>query len=155
VRQKHQEDLNRVRVDYDQSLAQIKAINQKDKEMLEAMLANGGSDSFIKDYKEYHTDTTVKFRIHLSEANMAIAEREGLDKRFKLCNVININNIVCFDPQGRIKKYESPLKILEEFSKCLRKGKWRKMLFEVIKRAHISHCGVLLLSHHYIIIFIM
>ena len=38
VRQKHQEDLNRVRMDYDQSLAQIKAINQKDKEMLEAML---------------------------------------------------------------------------------------------------------------------
>jgi hypothetical protein len=38
MRQKHQEDLNRVRLDYDQSLTQIKAINQKDKEMLETML---------------------------------------------------------------------------------------------------------------------
>jgi len=38
MRAKHQEDLNRVRVDYDQSLAQIKAINQKDKDLLETML---------------------------------------------------------------------------------------------------------------------
>jgi hypothetical protein len=38
MRLKHQEDLNRVRADYDQSLAQIKAINQKDKDMLETML---------------------------------------------------------------------------------------------------------------------
>ena len=38
IRGKHQEDLNRVRGDYDQSLAQIRAINVKDKEMLESML---------------------------------------------------------------------------------------------------------------------
>lgn len=38
MRVKHQEDLNRVRADYDMSLAQIKQLHEKDKSLLESML---------------------------------------------------------------------------------------------------------------------
>ncbi len=38
MRVKHQEDLNRVRADYDISLAQIKQLHEKDKSLLESML---------------------------------------------------------------------------------------------------------------------
>ena len=38
MRVKHQEDLNRVRADYDMSLTQIKQLHEKDKNLLETML---------------------------------------------------------------------------------------------------------------------
>jgi hypothetical protein len=38
MRVKHQEDLNRVRGDYDMSLTQIKQLHEKDKSLLENML---------------------------------------------------------------------------------------------------------------------
>ena len=38
MRVKHQEDLNRVRTDYDMSLTQIKQLHEKDKNLLETML---------------------------------------------------------------------------------------------------------------------
>lgn len=105
------------------------------KEMLEGMLngTTGGSTTttaedgstqttttknippFIKDFREYHTDTTVKFVITLSPANMAAAEAEGIEKKFKLTTTIGLNNLVCFDSLGRIRKYTSPLEILLDF----------------------------------------
>ena len=38
MRVKHQEDLNRVRMDYEMSLTQIKQLHEKDKNLLETML---------------------------------------------------------------------------------------------------------------------
>jgi DNA topoisomerase-2 len=38
----------------------------------------------IKDYKEFHTDTTVHFRVSMSPEQMAVAEEMGLVKAFKL-----------------------------------------------------------------------
>jgi len=69
----------------------------------------------IKDYKEYHTDTAVHFRIFVTEANMRKLEEEGLEKRFKISNIINLSNMHLFDPQGRIKKYSKVEDIMEEF----------------------------------------
>ena len=68
-----------------------------------------------QDYKEYHTDTTVHFVITLSPEQMSKALDEGLDKRFKINSTLATSNMVCFDRQGRIKKYNSPEQILEEF----------------------------------------
>ncbi len=53
--------------------------------MLEPMLQ--GSDktpALISDYKEYHTDSTVKFVVRMSEEKLAQAEAAGLHKVFKL-----------------------------------------------------------------------
>jgi DNA gyrase/topoisomerase IV subunit A len=43
------------------------------------------------------------------------AEEEGLEKRFRLVNQISTSNMVCFDLNGKIKKYTSPEEILEDF----------------------------------------
>ena len=46
---------------------------------------------------------------------MAAAESEGLEKKFKIHTTISTSNMVCFDPEGRIKKYENVEMILNEF----------------------------------------
>lgn len=56
-----------------------------------------GSDktpALINDYKEYHTDTTVKFLVRLSEEKLAQAEAVGLHKVFKLQSSLTCNSMV-------------------------------------------------------------
>jgi DNA topoisomerase II len=89
---------------------------QNYKEFLESLMQKESSTlPFITDYKEYHTDTVVHFVISLTEENMRIAEEEGLEKRFKLSATICTSNMVCFDSEGRIKKYSTVEDILYEF----------------------------------------
>lgn len=68
-----------------------------------------------QDYEEHHTDTTVFFRIHMTEANLRAAEQEGLEKRFKMTSNMSTSNMVCFDLNGKIRKYSSPEEILIDF----------------------------------------
>jgi len=94
----------------------IRTWTQNCKELLESYMT--GTDKqppIIKDYKEYHTDTAVHFRIFVTEANMKKLEEEGLEKKFKISNIINLSNMHLFDPQGRIKKYAKVEDIMEEF----------------------------------------
>ncbi|WVR06937.1 hypothetical protein IAU60_003973 [Kwoniella sp. DSM 27419] len=94
----------------------VRKWTQDFKEMLEEM-TNGTEKvpASIKDYEEHHTDTTVHFRVHLSEASMKAAEEEGFDKRFKMTTTLGTSNMVCFDLNGKIKKYSSAEEILAEF----------------------------------------
>ncbi|KAJ9111708.1 hypothetical protein QFC19_001068 [Naganishia cerealis] len=102
----------------------VKKWTQDYKEMLEEWIVGTEKvDASIKalrtiahqDYKEYHTDTTVHFIVTMSEAELKKAEEEGLEKRFKLVTQISTSNMVCFDLNGKIKKYTSPEEILEDF----------------------------------------
>jgi DNA gyrase/topoisomerase IV, subunit A len=68
-----------------------------------------------QDYREYHTTTTVHFVVTMSEKDVARAEAEGLEKFFKLTTSINCTNMICFDSGGKIRKYETPEEILEDF----------------------------------------
>ena len=43
------------------------------------------------------------------------AEEQGLTEFFKLTSKINTSNMICFDFDGKIKKYTSPEEIIEEF----------------------------------------
>ncbi|XP_078475411.1 DNA topoisomerase 2-alpha-like isoform X1 [Lampetra planeri] len=84
--------------------------------VLEPMLT--GTDKtppLISDYKEYHTDTTVKFTIRMSEEKLAQAEATGLHKVFKLQSSATCNSMVLFDHMGCLRKYESVADILREF----------------------------------------
>eukprot|EP00842_Homolaphlyctis_polyrhiza_P006668 jgi/Hompol1/7001/HPOL_005154-RA len=86
------------------------------KEQLEEWLA--GTDkraSWIKSFREYHTDSKVHFIVTLTEQAMLEAEQEGLEKRFKLVGSISTSNLVCFDSENRIKKYETVQEIIREF----------------------------------------
>lgn len=59
-----------------------------------------GSDktpALINDYKEYHTDTTVKFVVRMSEEKLAQAEAAGLHKVFKLQSSLTCNSMVKTD----------------------------------------------------------
>lgn len=84
--------------------------------VLEPMLQ--GSDktpALINDYKEYHTDTTVKFVVRMSEEKLAQAEAAGLHKVFKLQSSLTCNSMVLFDHMGCLKRYDSVQDILREF----------------------------------------
>lgn len=85
-------------------------------QVLEPML-NGTEKTppLITDYKEYHTDTTVKFQIKMSAQKLAEAEAAGLHKVFKLQTSLSCTNMVLFDHVGFLKKYESAEEILREF----------------------------------------
>ncbi|XP_061616843.1 DNA topoisomerase 2-beta isoform X1 [Phyllopteryx taeniolatus] len=84
--------------------------------VLEPMLQ--GTDktpSLISDYKEYHTDSTVKFVVRMSEEKLAQAEAAGLHKVFKLQSSLTCNSMVLFDHMGCLKRYDSVQDILREF----------------------------------------
>ena len=67
------------------------------------------------DYKEYHTDTTVKFVVTLSADKMMEAEAVGFHKKFKLESSLTTSNLVLFDRDGCLKKYPNVMEILKEF----------------------------------------
>lgn len=69
----------------------------------------------IKEYKEYHTDTTVHFVIELNAKGQAEIADKGPEAFFKVSTQISTSNMVLFDPQGKIKKYQSPEEILDDF----------------------------------------
>lgn len=43
------------------------------------------------------------------------AEGQGLTEFFKLTGKLNTSNMMCFDFDGKIRKYGSPEEIIEEF----------------------------------------
>lgn len=43
------------------------------------------------------------------------AEQQGLSEFFKLTSKISTSNMMCFDLDGKIKKYNSPEDIIEDF----------------------------------------
>ncbi|WRT66491.1 uncharacterized protein IL334_003450 [Kwoniella shivajii] len=94
----------------------IRKWTQDFKEMIEEMTT--GTDKVpatIKDYEEHHTESTVHFKIHMSETALKAAEEEGLEKRFKMATTLSTGNMVCFDLSGKIRKYASAEDILGDF----------------------------------------
>ena len=52
--------------------------------------------SSFSDYKEYHTDVTVKFILSMTEDKLAEAEQAGLHKKFKLESTISTSNMASY-----------------------------------------------------------
>jgi len=69
----------------------------------------------VQDYKEHHDNRNVHFVVTMTASGLAEAEKKGLIEFFKLTGKVNTSNMMCFDPEGRIKKYSSPEEIIEEF----------------------------------------
>jgi DNA topoisomerase-2 len=51
----------------------------------------------------------------MTEENMRKGEAEGLEKKFKVTTTMSTSNMVCFDQEGRIRKYSNVEEILREF----------------------------------------
>ncbi|TGZ52504.1 hypothetical protein CRM22_010616 [Opisthorchis felineus] len=84
--------------------------------VLEPML--NGTDKVqpcITDYKEYHTDTTVRFVVKMSAEKLREAEAIGMHKFFKLSSALTTNSMVLFDQLGCLKHYRNVDLILREF----------------------------------------
>uniref|UniRef100_A0A8C7QEQ9 DNA topoisomerase 2 n=1 Tax=Oncorhynchus mykiss TaxID=8022 RepID=A0A8C7QEQ9_ONCMY len=95
----------------------VKTWTQTYKEnVLEPML-NGTEKvrALITDYKEYHTDTTVRFVVTMTEERLREAEAAGLHKVFKLQQSLTCNSMVLFDHVGSLKKYELVQDVLRDF----------------------------------------
>ena len=94
----------------------LRTWTQSYKELLESWVTGTEkSPAWIKDYKEYHTDSKVHFVIHLTEENMKLALKDGLDNRFKISTTTTTSNLVCHDLEGRIKKYNTVSDIMLDF----------------------------------------
>jgi DNA topoisomerase II len=89
---------------------------QEMKELLEKeIMGSDKAPAIVKDYEEHHLINTVHFKVQLTEKGMEKALEEGLETRFKMVSNINTTNMVAFDATGRIRKYNSPEEILQEF----------------------------------------
>lgn len=51
----------------------------------------------------------------MSAKGMEKAEEQGLIDFFKLTTKLTTSNMICFDFEGKIKKYDSPEEIIEDF----------------------------------------
>ncbi|RPA80032.1 type II DNA topoisomerase [Ascobolus immersus RN42] len=94
----------------------VKLWTQDFKEWLESVIKAEKAPAFIQDYNDNSSPHKIEFTITLaSEAHMKAALEEGLENKFKLTRQINTTNIVAFDSQGRICRYDSPLDVMKEF----------------------------------------
>lgn len=79
----------------------------------------------ISDYREYHTDTTVRFVVKMTAEQFRAATAVGLHKFFKLQKSLSLNSMVLFDANGVLKRYENVDTILREFQE-VRTGIYQK-----------------------------
>lgn len=95
----------------------VKMWTQTMKDYLMDALIKGkerNSKEWIEDFTEEH-GVGIKFVITLNKATMEKVVNEGILQKFKLVSTMSTANMVAFDPQGRLKKYDSPEAILREF----------------------------------------
>ncbi|CAH8664527.1 unnamed protein product [Heterobilharzia americana] len=95
----------------------IRTWTQNYKESVLEPMLNGSEKvpACITDYKEYHTDVTVRFVVKMSPEKLREAEASGLHKFFKLQTVMSTSSMVCFDPLGCLKCYPNEMAIMREF----------------------------------------
>lgn len=103
----------------------VRKWTQDYKEFLEGMMpgekkSEESAGHMIEDFREYHTENTVHFVVTLTSEQMKEAEKAGLDKIFKLKSSVSTQNMMLFDAEGKIAKYETALDILTEFCKVRR-----------------------------------
>ena len=76
------------------------------------------SPALVKDYIQNHTDTSVYFTINLTAEGKKAIATAGVEKTFKLGGSIATSNMVCFDVEGKIKKYGSPEEVCPDGARC-------------------------------------
>ncbi|KAF4126793.1 DNA topoisomerase II [Geosmithia morbida] len=85
------------------------------KARLEKVISGADGPSWIKDYKEFNDHKTVHFEIQVDEKHVPKILEEGILERFKLQKQVATSNLVAFDTNGQIRKYDKVEDILEEY----------------------------------------
>lgn len=86
--------------------------------VLEPLLhGNDKTKAVIGDYKEYNTDTTVRFVVSFlpGEFHRLYSENGGFHRVFKLTSSIAITSMHAFDNVNCLRKYDTTMIILKEF----------------------------------------
>uniref|UniRef100_A0AC35UG86 DNA topoisomerase 2 n=1 Tax=Rhabditophanes sp. KR3021 TaxID=114890 RepID=A0AC35UG86_9BILA len=112
----------------------IKVWTQSYKERVMEELSNSSEKTPAKivDYKEYHTDQTVKFICKLS----GDSTNDNMHDTLALQNCITTNNMILFDGNGVLRKFNSAEQIIKEFYDVrVEKYKERKMFLEKMLKA--------------------
>merc|ERR1719424_1393130 len=97
----------------------VKRWTQDYKEWLLEQLPKIGEErkAQITDVREYHTENSVHFVLSLTPDKLTEADRRGLQKVFHLKSSVATTNMWLFDPNGKLKKYESVEAIIADFAK--------------------------------------
>ena len=74
--------------------------SEKDKSDKSDKSEKSDKSQTIVDYKEYHTDTTVRFVVTMTPEKLREARNQGLHKVFKLQTSISTTSMVLFDDLG-------------------------------------------------------
>lgn len=96
----------------------LKKWTQDYKQFLELMVAGGDkTPPEIKDFKENHTECTVRFTVIADKEKIDAFEKDakGLMGKFKLNGSLSTSNMNLFDINKRIVKYATPEDIMLEF----------------------------------------
>ncbi|ODV94073.1 hypothetical protein PACTADRAFT_50962 [Pachysolen tannophilus NRRL Y-2460] len=89
-------------------------INSMKEFLLLGLSGNEKTKPWIEDMTEEH-GVGIKFVVTLSDLEMKKTHEIGVYERFKLNQSVSLSNMVAFDPNGRIKKYESAEEILRDY----------------------------------------
>ncbi|KAG0249676.1 DNA topoisomerase 2 [Actinomortierella ambigua] len=87
------------------------------KEQLDSWVAGTEKQpAWIKDFRDDGTLSRINLTVSFAPEQLRKANANNeLGKNLKLIGSISTANMVCFDPQGRIKKYASPEEIIQDF----------------------------------------
>lgn len=87
---------------------------------------------FVEDIREYHTNNRVNFEVKLTEAvvNEIKDDHSKILKKMKLTTTMQVTNLVCFDNERKIRKFNNVEEILEEFYKI-------RLVFYGMRKEHM------------------
>ncbi|QDS73057.1 DNA topoisomerase 2 [Venturia effusa] len=111
----------------------VRMWTQDFKDKLEDIIKAEKTPSFIKDYMEYNTPTKVHFIIKMEDKHMKTALEKGLEDTFKITKTMATSNLVAFDGQGRIHKYETAHLLSEmhrDLDRMTNQARFIKMIIE-------------------------
>ncbi len=92
----------------------------------------------IQSFREYHTDSTVKFELKMKKEDVAYYRdhMEELEEYLKLQGKISYTNMTLYDSAGHLRKYETTDDILKEFYmvRLAYYGKRKSYMLKYLKR---------------------
>ncbi|XP_064095039.1 DNA topoisomerase 2-alpha-like isoform X2 [Macrobrachium nipponense] len=71
--------------------------------------------AYITEYREYNTDTTIRFTVTMTPEKYQKALDEGIHKVFKLQGSLGTTSMVMFDHNGVLRRYDTVEDIMREF----------------------------------------
>ncbi|WJX39561.1 DNA topoisomerase 2 [Trifolium repens] len=95
----------------------IRKWTQDYKQFLESITdgTHNVKDPLIEDFRQNGDDAIIDIEVKMKPEKIASIMQEGIFKKFKLTSTISTSNMHLFDAEGKIKKFDTPEQILEEF----------------------------------------